>query len=326
MSRVKLTIIIPVYNVESFIRDCLNSLLSNVQRIKEIEIILIDDGSTDHSYLICKEYSNKYSFIKIIRQKNMGQSVARNNAIKRAKGSWISFIDSDDVVTDNYVSILLDIIDNCNADTDMIMFKYKSFKSDASNLKYKANQFNTNIFKRISKSNAMYLLTASDCWGNYLWNKLYKKQILSNNLLPVGKTYEDIGTLYKYVYQTKQVYLYDDFLYFYRYRKESTVNTFNDKKGMDELEARKDQLSFFKVHNYLKAYKRAKHYLVENCLRFISHSSKNELYHLSLLYINSYNTSLKKDGLKFCMKVKIAQFSPKIWIFIKKVKNNLVNR
>lgn len=162
----------------------------------------------------------------------------------------------------------------------------------------------------------MYLLTALNYWGNYLWNKIYKKEVLLNNLLPVGKKYEDIGALYKYVFNSKQVYIYDDVLYYYGQREGSTVHTRSLKMGMDELEARQN----FKVHNYLKAYKRAGRYFIARCVGFISDFPGSKLYYLSLKCIKKYNISIKNDGLKMWIKVWIVKFNPKVWLFIKKLK------
>ena len=191
MNKIKLTIIIPVYNVELYLQECLDSLLYSMHKNKEVEVILIDDGSTDKSYTICQKYEAKYSFIKLIKQRNSGQSVARNNAINKAKGTWISFIDSDDIVINNYISILFNIINSpITDDADMVMFKYKTFKENVPKYNQSQNQFNKDKLKKIDKNKAMYLLTAINYWGNYLWNKIYKKEVLLNNLLPVGKKYE----------------------------------------------------------------------------------------------------------------------------------------
>lgn len=321
--KVQLSVIMPVYNVEDYIEDCLNSLLSGINNEFEVEIILIDDGSTDHSLDICKKYSKRYPCIRLLSQKNSGQSVARNNAINIAKGSWITFVDSDDIVENNYISILFSIIDNCSSDSDMIFFKYKKFKytipqSDAINFdKYK--------LKSISKDTAMYMLTSINNWGNYLWDKIYRKEILLSNLLPEGRKYEDIDTLYKYVFRSKKIYLYDDFLYFYRQREGSTVHLHNEKIGIDELEARRNQLAFFKSYNYLKAYERARHYFIASCVRLISYNPMSKLYYTSLKYINGYSPSLKKDGFKLWIKVKLINYNPIIWLTLKKTKDRIMS-
>lgn len=322
MDKIKLTIIIPVYNVALYIKECLDSFLCD-KRIKQgLEVILVDDGSTDRSSEICKEYSVKYNFIKLVKQKNLGQSVARNKAINLAKGQWIAFIDSDDLVQSNYVSIIFNIIENCATTTDMVFFKYKKFKDISPNLDFK--QFEKSRLKELSKDEAMYLLTALNDWGNYLWNKIYKREILQDNLLPEGKKYEDIGTLYKYVFNSKRIMMYNDILYFYRQREGSTVHSHDEQTGIDEFEARKKQLIFLKKHNYLKAFKRADHSFIVSCLSLMSYFPKSALFYTALNYVKKYKPNIKKDGLKLCLKVEIIRINPTIWIAVKKVKDHLL--
>ena len=321
MNKVELTIIIPVYNVESYLRECLDSLLNISYLNKKLEVILVDDGSIDNSYEICKEYSAKYSFIRIIKQENLGQSAARNVAINKANGKWISFIDSDDIVTRDYLSILFTIIDNCIDSVDMVMFKYQSFNGNNLSSKQIKRKFDQNKFKEIDKNLSMYLLTEINYWGNYLWNKIFKKQILMDNLLPEGKKYEDIGTLYKYVFEAKKIYVYDDVLYYYRQREGSTVHVLDMATGIDEIEARKNQLVFFKKYHYMAAFQKAERYFIESCLRQIFYFPNTKLYSLSLNYIKKYNPNLKKDGLYFWLKVKIAKYSPGTWRFLRKIKD-----
>lgn len=99
-----ISIIVPVYNVDKYLSQCLNSLI--ISNMEEIEIILVDDGSTDRSGIICDEFANKYSFINVIHKRNEGLSSARNDGIKSARGKWISLIDSDDLVVKGYLNII----------------------------------------------------------------------------------------------------------------------------------------------------------------------------------------------------------------------------
>nr|MCR4662874.1 glycosyltransferase [Endomicrobiaceae bacterium] len=100
----KVSVIVPVYNVEQYLRQCLDSIIN--QTFKDFECICVNDGSTDNSLTILQEYSKKDNRIKIINQKNSGSSVSRNNGIKQALGQYVSFVDADDWITDNYLEIL----------------------------------------------------------------------------------------------------------------------------------------------------------------------------------------------------------------------------
>ena len=110
----KVSIIVPVYKVEKYLSKCLNSIVA--QTYKNIEVILVDDGSPDNCGKICDEYANKYSFIKVIHQSNQGQAAARNNAAKLVSGEFITFIDSDDFVEEDYIEYLVYLQTKYDAD------------------------------------------------------------------------------------------------------------------------------------------------------------------------------------------------------------------
>ena len=168
----KVSIIIPVYNAERYISKCLNSIISQNKNLNNlIEIVLIDDGSKDKSRVICDDYSRKYNFIKTIHEKNQGQAVARNKAIEIATGDWITFVDSDDLVVEGYLDVLLSLIKNNNA--EIIIFKFKLFSEDVE-FSSSIHKYNNKKVQTISKTEAMYSITTESI-GNYMWNKLFKK-------------------------------------------------------------------------------------------------------------------------------------------------------
>ena len=103
-AKVNISIVVPVYNVENYLVECLQSILE--QTYKDFELILVNDGSVDKSGEICDEYKKKYDNIKVVHQKNQGQSVARNNGVKLSEADWIMFVDSDDVIHPNLLEYL----------------------------------------------------------------------------------------------------------------------------------------------------------------------------------------------------------------------------
>ena len=111
---INLTAAVPVYNVEKYLKRCIDSLIKN--RINNYEILLVDDGSQDNSGNICDEYAAKYDYIRVIHQQNKGLAEVRNVCIEQATGEYISFIDSDDFITDNTYSHLMNLIYKYNAD------------------------------------------------------------------------------------------------------------------------------------------------------------------------------------------------------------------
>lgn len=163
--------IIPVYNAEKYLKRCLDSILN--AQIEEVsnEILLIDDGSTDNSLVICKEYANKNPNIKVFSQPNQGPSIARNLGLKHAKGEWISFVDSDDWVVENYFNVFYK---NYHSNYNLFVFGYNKVS--------KKGIIKNVIEHTILDSNLILNQTLS--YSNILWfpwNKFYKRKILLEN-------------------------------------------------------------------------------------------------------------------------------------------------
>lgn len=218
-----ISVIIPVYNVEVYIKKCIDSVLK--QDYKNLEIILVDDGSPDNCPAICDYYCNQDDRIKVIHKKNGGLSDARNAGIDIAKGEYITFVDSDDYIDKNYISILYNLI-----------IKYNVMLSVADNyIEYIDGQiFNNSTYEEYETNpeNFFYKML----WGirdldNGAWTKLYKRELFSNIRFPVGKNYEDTATLYKIVDKCDRIAVKSIPIYHYMKRKDSiTQGKFNKKK------------------------------------------------------------------------------------------------
>ena len=169
-----ISIIIPIYNTAKYLPNCLDSIVN--QTYKNLEIILIDDGSTDNSYKIAAEYAKKDSRIKLIYQKNTGQSAARNHGIKLATGEYISFIDSDDQIAKDFIKKLLQPFSQQNTVISVCGIHYKRLKQKSVSNVY------INSIRKIRKSESykayiLYLL-ATDGRMYSSVNKLYKANIV----------------------------------------------------------------------------------------------------------------------------------------------------
>ncbi len=226
----RVSIIIPIYNVEGYISECIDSVLAQV--ISPYEIILIDDGSTDHTYDICKLYEKKYDNINLIYQENQGVAAARNRGIEEANGDWILFIDSDDIINENLLKDFLPFLKN-NCDIGLFGFKY----------------FKNQPIKDEVDSNAFLFLTKSDLDGlmpalfnrdlKQIFNRekikiaspcrFYRRSLLidKNIRFPVGiKTGED-AVFNLYVLKESQNAVYNESAYYlYRKRDESVTNKY----------------------------------------------------------------------------------------------------
>lgn len=316
MSKPLLSIIVPVYNAEDYLSETLNSVIDEKNN-SDMEIILINDGSSDSSLKICEEYSKNYSFIKLISQKNQGQSVARNVGIKHATGSWVTFVDSDDLVRKDYLSEMRRLIKNVNKN-DIIMFRVKDFDKLAEIESDLSNETKLPI-KRISKSEGMYQLTVKK-GKNYLVNKVFPMHIVKDILLPIGRRYEDLAVVYKYFERAANIYTCEEELYFYRQRVGSTTHLkTKDKLAKrnlmeDSIKSRKEQLNFFKRKNYEKAFQSALFYYMLDKLQYLIVTDKyklgrNEEYRNSQNFIRTYQPTLKRDG-KFYIILGIYKVNP----------------
>ena len=125
----KISVIVPVYNVEQYVGECIESILN--QSFYDIELILINDGSKDNSGFICDEYAKKDNRIKVIHKKNEGVSIARNIGIKNASGKYIAFVDSDDLVDKEIYTTMLQAIEESGS--DLVMCRYEKVYSDRNN-------------------------------------------------------------------------------------------------------------------------------------------------------------------------------------------------
>ena len=209
---IKYSIIIPVYNVEAYLEECINSLLR--QTNYDYEIILIDDGSSDQSASICNKYCN-YK-VKVIHQENSGVSNSRNVGINKAKGKYILFIDPDDYVLDDY----LDIIDKNIGEYDMLIFSYNKLYMNKIIEGFKCNDV-------ISSTNAMRCLIDDNKFCGYVWNKVYKRDIIDKYQLkfdPSVSMCEDVLFNFQYLLHSNNIKAIDDVLINYRQRKSSAIS------------------------------------------------------------------------------------------------------
>ena len=218
-----ISVIVPVYKVEEYLRRCIDSIIN--QTYKNLEIILVDDGSPDNCGKICDEYAKKDGRIKVIHKENGGLSDARNVGIEKSFGEYITFIDSDDYVESNYISVLYDLIK-----------RYNTQISVADNfIEYvDGYKFNNSIYSEYVTDPKHFF--EKMLWGirdldNGAWTKLYKKELFKDIQFPVGKHYEDTATIYKVVNKCEKIAVKSIPIYHYMKRRGSiTQGHFNEKK------------------------------------------------------------------------------------------------
>lgn len=226
----KVSIIIPFNNVESYIRECLDSVLA--QTLQEIEIICINDASTDSSLDIVKEYMQKDSRIKLLEtSKRLGQGYARNRGIEIATGEFIGFVDSDDFIKPEMFEKLYN--EAKNNDNDITMCQTVEY-NDTTGEYIQSDYYSLNLLKEFenrvfsAEETQKYVLDINVA----LWNKLYKREFLLEigEVFPEGFIYEDLPFFFGTYLKAKKIQIVWEEFYFYRInRKNSTMRQFNNK-------------------------------------------------------------------------------------------------
>lgn len=222
-----ISVIIPVYNVEPYLHKCIDSVLN--QTFKDLELILVDDGSTDNSGKICEEYALKDNRVIVIHQNNSGQSSARNNGFKISNGEYICFLDSDDWYSENALEVLFDIMINNDVEISMI----KIVETTTENIEFE------------SKNN-LKIISSYDCLTNMLkyhtnyvqpCNKLYKRKLIEKIKFPDGKIHEDLYVSVDRYSNINKLGYSEKACMFYRQRLGSTVHSNFSYKSLNYCEA-----------------------------------------------------------------------------------------
>lgn len=239
--KIKVSVIVPVYNVEKFIDKCLNSLVK--QSLKEIEIIVVNDGTKDNSQKIIDKYVKKYpDKIKSYIKENGGQGSARNYGLKKASGEYIGYVDSDDFVEKDMYKKLYNKAKENNY--DIVVCGNYNVSEDYQNKNIDAfiNNYNTDL------ENIFFGKMA-------VWNKIYKRDILIKNKLEFKEKvwYEDLAFTLKAIMNSNTFAFIDEPLYDYLIREGSTMNNSNVQRNLEILDAFNDILSYIQ-HNKKEEY------------------------------------------------------------------------
>jgi len=313
MTKVKVSVIIPVYNVESFLRPCLDSIIN--QTLKEIEIICIDDGSKDNSLEILQEYAKKDERFKIIHQENAGAGAARNVGLDNAQGEYISFIDADDWVKHKLYKRLYSVAKE--EDLDIVMFKMinydheqnKLYETGYYNLSQLKKWFDGSIFNEKNTKNKIFSMSVSP------GGKLYKRNLIEsiNARYPEGMIFEDTPFFMEVYLNAKRSKILNEYFYFRR-RTEKSVTTQFDKRYLDHIPMTNILIDIFKKYDKFEFYKRG---LFNFKVAFIRkkyadiYENREKLFHLIRKdFLKLKETYLKEESLeKFFYPYNYAFFS-----------------
>lgn len=227
----KVSVIVPVYNVQDYMAECIDSLVK--QTYRELEIILIDDGSTDESGLLCDKFAQQDARIQVIHQKNQGAGAAKNSGLDAATGEYLIFADSDDVLPLDSVRNRVNLLERYDA--DVVQGTYINFQTRVPESENIA--FDERKVQLLSKDEIIdsYI----DNWENaLLWNKIYKTEYVKGIRFPVGHCIDDEFFTYQTLFRVQKMLKADMLVYYYRQRVSSVMNdpSREQKKLLDRFE------------------------------------------------------------------------------------------
>ena len=235
----KVSIIVPAYNIEKYIGNCLDSIIG--QSFKSFELILVDDGSTDGTSKICDSYAKKDKRIVVVHQHNGGLSSARNTGLKLCRGEYISFVDGDDIVRRDYLKTMVNLMENYGC--DIVECNYNKINEKLEELT------NPSTSEKIVKMTSLEWLTETNLHGFLsvvVWNKLFKKELFDSVVFPLGRVSEDDATTFKLIDRASLIVRTYLSLYLYRCRSGSIMESnYTEKKFDDHYFALFEQFNYF---------------------------------------------------------------------------------
>lgn len=253
-----ISIVIPVYKVEEYLDACLESVVN--QTYKNLEIILVDDGSPDNCPIMCDEWAKKDDRIKVIHKENGGLSSARNSGIDIASGELICFIDSDDTINPQMIEILYKTLNQSMADISVCSWKKVQDINSPNNKNYDSENLNIqtfegdDVFELLFNKKVPLIMSA--------WAKLYKKEMFNEIRYPIGMLHEDEAVIHKILYKCKKLSYVDYEMYNNTQRNNSITATSFSKKRLQALQIMNDRVEFIKefkpkylddvIHHYIR--------------------------------------------------------------------------
>lgn len=285
-----ISIIVPVYNVEKYIRQCLNSILA--QSYKNFELILVDDGSMDSSGKICDQYGKIDDRITVIHSENRGLSAARNTALDIVNNEYIALIDSDDCINVNYLEILMGNLLKYNA--DLVMCKAKRFiNDDEIDLSEKCDQVDS--LSILSRSQSIEKLCKNYSCDLVMINKLYKKNLFNNVRYPFGKIYEDEWVIHHILGNSIKTIDLPYKLYYYRINPNSIMRRKFSLDAFSEVGALLNRIDFCKNNGFEYLLDDLNLIYCNKMIEFYNKSKENRTksYHLILPSLKQYRDSYR---------------------------------
>lgn len=285
-----ISIIVPVFNIKDYLLKCVESLVN--QTYKNTEIILVDDGSTDGSDILCDSLMNSYSSVKVYHKKNGGLSDARNYGILKSSGKYITFVDGDDYLHPEACETLFRIATSLNA---KLVVGGLMIVDEKGNVRKEASLCSEVVV--CSYEDALKLVL--DGKGYSACGKLYARELFDEISFPVGKVDEDFATMHKLFIESKEIVYSPDYVYYYYKRQGSITKCSFNKSKLDFVYNAVDVANFIRVNlSNVELQERANAYLcrrIDSTIRLIINDKNSNLYSKELEDIVRILRSYKKD-------------------------------
>ena len=261
----KISVIVPIYNVEQYLDQCVQSILN--QYYSHLEIILVDDGSEDRCPQMCDDWASKDPRIIVIHKNNGGLSDARNAGLDICTGDYIAFVDSDDWINLGMFLLMMQAIEQEEADLCAcgIISCYQDREVRWGNKEYLTG--NSEVMLDRLYSDSVFPVCS--------WNKLYRRELWTGLRFPVGKICEDAFTTYLILHKSEKIVQIKEALYYYRIRPKSIMTSTFSKSSMDEEEAWRLNSEFIR-QNYPNIYRRAYTFYLQSINTLIHRMSKED--------------------------------------------------
>ena len=291
MEQKKVSIIVPVYNVEKYLQICINSLIS--QTYSNLEIILVDDASTDNCPVICDMASKSDDRIKVIHKYNGGAASARNVGLNLSTGDYICFVDSDDYVEKDYVKTLVKVLEEEKVDVAVCGFWYL-YKNHLEQRGYSGTCI---LMSQIDY--LQFFLTDWTC--GLIWNKIFKRKVVNGIWFEEGHIIDDEFFTYKAIINCNRVALFEDPLYYYRMRATSVMSSsseYVERILLDKIKYTKERFE-----NVTKSYPQLKQVYLKDLVNSLIRYKRQSIHYPNAHFevkktINEYKLSILLSNLK----------------------------
>lgn len=302
------SIVVPIYDVEKYLEKCIESIRH--QTYKNLEIILVDDGSPDNCPKICDEFTKKDKRIKVFHKINGGLSDARNYGIERANGKYICFVDSDDFVANDYIYTLLGLIKKYKTRVSVVDFEMINGEDlNTKQICKEVKDYNLN------QDQAIRELLKKNSIGDYAWNKMYERSLFSNVRFPSGKKMEDMGTTYKIFSMIDFIAVSKQKKYFYVQRKNSILHSLNKKFYNDKFYLANER--FYYLKEKYPNLKENFHFAFQTCMECYPYLDKENLNNCEItlkILLKNKGNMIKNINWKLRIKYIFYKISKRLFI------------